>query len=112
MGNYKNTIINKPKKFATTHNKKKQKMKPPIAIYKEGDKVKLNVPQIKQHFAWDNFRPDYKEFVEQNEGRVFSVQFDKVSANSIVKNVMVCLQEDDSDAKWRFHQEDLIRVEE
>jgi hypothetical protein len=71
----------------------------------EGDKVMLDVQKIKSHPDWDNYNPDYKEFVETNEGIVFTVKYDE---NHRDKPNVVKFAEDTSKYQWLFYDGNLL----
>jgi hypothetical protein len=71
----------------------------------EGDKVMLDVEKIKKHPDWDNYNPDYREFVESNEGAVFTVKYDE---NKQDKPNLVMLAEDASRYQWLFWDGNLL----
>lgn len=79
---------------------------------KEGDKVKLNVPQMMS-------RPEWKTDVDQNKARfqawvlahrdeVLTVEYDK---NHTKDPAIVCVREDETNPKWMFWEGDLDVVE-
>lgn len=74
----------------------------------EGDKVKIDVKQIKNRREWSDgsLREDYKKFVEDNIDTIFTIQFDE---NHGKESVIVCFQED---PKWLWWQDDLIKEKE
>ncbi len=75
----------------------------------EGDKVKLNVKRIKSHPDWERYQPAYKEFVEKNEGVVFTVEYDKEKERG---GFLICLKEDTSKQKWLYSMVDLWVLDE
>ena len=75
----------------------------------EGDKVKLNVEKIRQHPAWNDMQPAYKEFIECNAGVVFTVEYDE---NHSTKPNIVALKETAEDEKWLFFDGDLLVLDE
>lgn len=79
---------------------------------KEGDIVKLNVPQMMS-------RPEWKTDVDQNKARfqawvlahrdeVLTVEYDK---NHTKDPAIVCVREDETNPKWMFWEGDLDVVE-
>ena len=75
----------------------------------EGDFVKLNTKKIKSHPDYAKMRPVYKEFIESNDGVVFTVEYDK---NKQDKPNLVCLKEDMSDPKFLFWDGDLLILDQ
>ena len=71
----------------------------------EGDRVLLNVEKIRSHPDWNDYDPAYREFVESNEGVVFTVEYDE---NKRDKPNVVQLREDTSRQKWLFWDGSLL----
>ena len=71
----------------------------------EGDKVRINVKKIMAKPDWDEYRTEYKKFVEENDGTVFTVGYDE---NKKDKPNIVCLQEDPRDPKFLWWEGDLL----
>lgn len=74
----------------------------------EGSKVKLNYNKITNRKDYNNLVPEYKEFIEKNKDRIFTVEYDKDRKNM---PIWVCLAEDDTPVKWLFYVGDLKVVE-
>ena len=75
----------------------------------EGDKVKLNAEKIRRRPDWDEMQTAYKEFVEENAGAVFTVEYAERYED---KPNMVALKEDTSEQKWLFWDGDLLVYDE
>lgn len=75
----------------------------------EGDKVKLNVAKIKSHPSWEGYDKEYKAFVENHDGIVFTVEYDK---NKTDRPNLICLKEDTSRQRWMFWDGDLYVLDE
>lgn len=76
----------------------------------EGTKVRLNYESIISEPDYKNKVAGYKEFVENNKDKTFTVQYDEKYRN---KPVLVSLAEDTNKIKWLWHCEsDLIVVDE
>ena len=79
-----------------------------IDIIPEGTKVKLNYQNITNHPDYARKVNAYKDFIETNKNKVFTVEYDKIGKHS---PILVCLKEDKSKVKWLFHSEyDLIII--
>lgn len=74
--------------------------------FKDGDKVTLNYKQITSRKDWKRKLPNYKNWVNENKDKVFTVQKEKKYTE------FVTLLEDNSEEKWMFWVGDLIKVEE
>lgn len=77
---------------------------PPL---REGDKVRLNVPQITARKDYTHKQAEYREFVEQNGSVIFTVRYYRKKQGSFP-----ALVEFQEDPKWLFWVGDLIRVED
>lgn len=77
-----------------------------------GDKVKLNYKKIIQNPDYDSMLTEYKEWVENNKNKTFTVQQDKLKANPHRFSAIVSLKEDITEPKWLFSVEDLIKMED
>lgn len=66
-----------------------------------GDKVTLNIEAIKSRKNYDSMTENYKTFVEENAGRVFTAK--------VEKNSLVTFEEDNT---WLFWGGDLQIVEQ
>lgn len=76
----------------------------------EGAKVMLNYESITNELDYKNKVESYREFVENNKDKVFTVQYDEKYRN---KPVLVSLAEDTNKIKWLWHCEsDLIVIDE
>lgn len=73
----------------------------------EGQKVKLNLDNIKSHPDYERLSLKYKSWAESHKDNIFTVEYDKHPKNNIV-----CLAEDESDPKWLFWTGDLMIIEE
>lgn len=75
---------------------------------KEGDKVKLNVTQMKSRPEWkfdvDQNKARFQAWVLAHQDEVFTVEYDKGHTED---PVIVCLKEDNTDPKWMFWEGDL-----
>ena len=72
---------------------------------KDGEKVKINVAQIRGYKVWPDFNPEYQKFVEANADTVFTVMHEKG-----LKPCFICFEEDARTPKWLFYERDLVRV--
>lgn len=72
----------------------------PPADFSEDDKVMLDVEQIRKSKDFADMQQSYKDFVNENEGRVFTAH--------IESPVLVSLKED---PKWWFYSGDLLPAE-
>lgn len=76
----------------------------------EGTKVMLNYTNITTEPDYKNKVEGYREFVENNKDKIFTVQYDEKYRN---KPVLVSLAEDTNEIKWLWHCEsDLIVINE
>lgn len=76
----------------------------------EGTKVMLNYESIINEPDYKSKVEGYREFVENNKDKVFTVQYDEKYRN---KPVLVSLAEDTNKIKWLWHCEsDLIVIDE
>lgn len=75
----------------------------------EGDKVKLDYDKISSSKRWEQHSSPYREFVEANKDKVFTVEPNDRDANwgSIFQFV-----EDTTNPKWLFWGGHLKKVEE
>ena len=78
----------------------------------EGDKVRLNISQIKSRPEWrsniDQNKFRYQEWVFAHQDDILTVEYDKNHQNS---PSIVCFAEDKTDPKWLFWEGDLDVVE-
>lgn len=78
-------------------------------IVPEGAKVKLNYDSIVNDPNYSRKVQGYKDFVENNKDKVFTVEYDEKYKN---KPLLVMLKEDTNEVKWLWHSKyDLITVE-
>lgn len=75
----------------------------------EGTKVKLDLDRIKSHLGYKGLTEKYRNWVETNVDKVFTVEYDK---GKKVNPVTVCLKEDESQPKWLFWVGDLEVVKD
>lgn len=64
----------------------------------DGDKVQINVEKIKSTKYFDKMIPEYKEFIEQSSGVVYTAKVEKETFVSLEEN-----------PKWLFIMGDLIK---
>lgn len=75
----------------------------------EGSKVKINYKEIKSRPNYDRLKPEYRDFVEKNKDRIFTVEYDDKHRE---KPYLVCFKEDNSPLKWLWEiSSDLIIVD-
>ena len=72
----------------------------------EGTKVLLNYDAIVNQPGYKNRQSTYKEFVESNKDKEFTVEYD----DKHTSGKLVCLAEDPSPQKWLWHAADLTPV--
>lgn len=72
-----------------------------------GDKVRLNVKQIRQMPSWGSLNVKYRQFVNNNEQSVFTA---KPGAKLTDADGSLLLVEFEEDPTWLFAREELIRV--
>lgn len=76
----------------------------------EGTKVMLNYDSITNEPDYKAKVEGYRDFVENNKDKIFTVQYDEKYRN---KPVLVSLAEDTNEIKWLWHCEsDLIVIDE
>ena len=75
---------------------------------KEGQKVKLKYDYIKSRTNYLTKTKEYKDFIENNKDKTFTVEYDSNHKN---KPNLVCLKEDTTVPKWLFWSEFLEVVE-
>lgn len=73
-------------------------------VFREGDLVRLNLERIQAHADYERLQELYKQFVNDNEDRIFKVHLLKDDGSF---PAIVTFQEDDT---WHFWFGDLIRV--
>jgi hypothetical protein len=75
----------------------------------EGTKVRLNYENITSEPDYQKKVKRYRDFIEENKDKIFTVQYDKKYKDT---PILVVLKEDESRVKWLFHYEyDLIVVD-
>jgi hypothetical protein len=74
---------------------------------KEGDRVSVNVTQIKEDVNYERKTDRYHAFIESCVGKEFTVQFDP---KYLDKPSLVTLKEDQTVPKWLFWIGDLIKI--
>lgn len=74
--------------------------------FKDGDKVTLNYKQITSRKDWKRKLPNYKNWVNENKDRVFTI------SKGEKYNEFVTFKEDTSEEKWLFWVGDLVKVKE
>ena len=80
-----------------------------MRIISEGSKVKLNYESLINEPDYPKKVKKYKDFVEQNKDKIFTVQYDTKYKD---KPILVVLAEDENEVKWLWHCEhDLIVVD-
>lgn len=75
-------------------------------VLQEGQKVKLNYQRIISESDYKFKQKKYKEFIEVNKDKEFTVQYDEYHQNG----KLVCLKEDNSEPKWLFTFYDLVPI--
>lgn len=70
----------------------------------EGAKVRLRYDRIHGSEMWNDLSQRYKDFVEENKGKEFTVEYDERFKD---RPLVVCLKEDPSETKWLFNVLDL-----
>lgn len=75
---------------------------------KEGDKVKLNVKNIKNHPDYLRVVDKYKDWIDAHCNEVFTIEFDKKYQNN---SSLLCFREDTTIPKWLFWEGDLDVIE-
>ena len=80
-----------------------------IVTLPEGTKVKLNYESLTNEPSYPKKVNRYREFVENNKDKIFTVQYDEKYKD---RPVLVSFAEDTNEVKWLWHCEsDLIVVE-
>ena len=69
-------------------------------VLKPGDKVMLDWVKITEDPDWENFKPEYQKFVEENAGKIFTLS-KEVKAQG--PWAFVSFEEDETDPKWLFY---------
>ena len=75
----------------------------------EGDKVKLDYDKITSIPDYTNRKPEYRNFIETNKDKVFTVKYDDKYRNN---PWLVSLEEDTTEPRWLFTTSDLILYNE
>ena len=70
----------------------------------EGAKVRLRYDRIHGSEKWNDLSQRYKDFIEENKGKEFTVEYDERFKD---RPLVVCLKEDPSEVKWLFSVLDL-----
>lgn len=78
---------------------KKNKNKNDVDFIDDGDKVKLDYEKIIKDKKYNKKTDKYKEFVEKNKNKIFTVFFEE---KYLGNKLLACLQEDDNEPKWLF----------
>ena len=73
-----------------------------------GDKVMLDVKKIMEDPDWTNMKEEYKEFVEANANKVFTL---KKEARQSGPFTFVSFNEDETDPRWLFMTGHVKKVE-
>lgn len=76
-----------------------------MVVFPEGTKVMLNLSRIRNHPDFSKFSFAYRYFVEHNNRKIFTVEYEK-NRDPIV----VVLKEDLTRPKWLFCVSDLSQV--
>ena len=74
-----------------------------------GDKVTLDYLGITSRVDYDKRRPEYRNFIEENKDRIFTVKYDEKYRNN---PWLVSLEEDTTEPRWLFTTSDLILYKE
>ena len=74
----------------------------------EGSKVRLDIDVIKNDPNYERKVDRYKQFVDENKDKTFTVEYDARHKN---KPLIVCLKEDTSLVKWLWSVEELVQVD-
>lgn len=79
----------------------------------EGEKVKLDYEKIVSDVNYKNKKDRYKQFIEDNKDRIFTVVYDEKFGRNPTKKApwLVCLQEDETNPKWLFYTNNLVKCE-
>lgn len=67
--------------------------------FQEGDKVRLDIDQITNRSNYEKMTDEYRAFIEESEGKIFTVQ--------VESNAMISLKEN---PKWLFWKGDLVAL--
>lgn len=88
--------------------KYKEEQMSSIVLY-EGDKVTLDYLGITSRVDYDKRRPEYRNFIEENKDKIFTVKYDEKYRNN---PWLVSLEEDTTEPRWLFTTSDLILYKE
>lgn len=83
------------------------KDKPPY--FREGEFVRLDYEKITSEPDYSKKVDRYKQFVEENRGAIFTVEYDERHTH---RPSLVCFAEDPSPVKWLWFTGDLELVKE
>lgn len=79
-------------------------------VIEEGTKVKLNYDNIINDPNYPRKVQGYKDFVENNKDKIFTVEYDERYTNN---PLLVMLKEDETEVKWLWHSKmDLTVIED
>lgn len=73
--------------------------------FAEGDKVKLNMEEIRSSPDWERKTPTYRAWCEAHAGQELTVIYDQ---NHTDRPELVCLEEDGTEPRWLFSVIDLM----
>lgn len=73
--------------------------------FAEGDKVKLNMEEIRSAPDWERKTPAYRAWCEAHAGQELTVIYDQAHTD---RPELVCLEEDDAEPRWLFSVIDLM----
>lgn len=80
------------------------------SVIEEGTKVKLNYDSIVNDPNYSRKVQAYKDFVENNKDKIFTVEYDERYTNN---PLLVMLKEDETEVKWLWHSKmDLTVIED
>lgn len=78
-------------------------------VIHSGDKVRLNMKQIKNSPDFSRMNPRYISWVEKNKDKALTVEYEPRYEEG---ETICCFKEDQTDPKWLFWVGDLVKVEE
>lgn len=78
--------------------------KPEASPMHRGTKVRLNYEKITADPDYARKVEPYKQFVEENRGAIFTVEYDDKYRHD---PMFVCLKEDSREVRWLWHVSDL-----
>lgn len=70
-----------------------------------GEKCMLNTEKIRQHPKFNENNPEYIKFIEESEGKIFTILKEEKYKNSPI----VSLEEDVKRPRWLFYEGDVIK---